>query len=82
MSSWVCALAYVHVHACTSHPQHRVDVDAAGRPGIVQLEPLVHGEISTGEQVGQRDGQAAQGQDPVCVFHLRHREKHGTTQVA
>ena len=54
----------------TIYPQNCVDIDAAGRSRVVQLEPLVQREIRIGQQTGQWDGQTAQCLHTVGILHL------------
>lgn len=60
----------VQVYVWNTDPKHNLDVDAAGRTRILQLEPLVHGEVRRGQNTDQRDGQAAQRQSTVIIFNL------------
>lgn len=64
-----------------TNPQHSLDVDSAGRAGVLQLEPLVHGEFRGGQETHERDSQAAQGQSAVVVFNLRWKKSIGAKTV-
>lgn len=66
------------VYVWNTNPKHSFDVDSAGGAGILQLEPLIHGEFRGRQETHQRDGQAAQGQSAVIVFNL---SKHGSISI-
>lgn len=59
----------------STHPQHSFEVEPAGWARVLQLEPLVHGEIRGDQEPGQRNGKAAQRQGAVIILHLIERER-------
>lgn len=64
-----------------THPKHSLDVNSAGGAGVLQLEPLVHGEFRGRQETHERDGQAAQGQSAVVVFNLTKKQKTSNCKI-
>lgn len=61
------------------YPEDCVDIDATGRSGVVQLEPLVQRKIRIGQQMGQRDFQTAQCLHTIGILHLIDLTKQRAT---